>query len=123
MRRFATLRCGDPFLCLHTAFYLPRSCPLHAFDLEKRLHTAYSPCRIEFHNGGLSEWFWINCKYAESQCQEFIENQFADQPQHVYSCTNDAYYEGVHILKAYESDLTLLFGPPPALDENGMPWW
>lgn len=121
--RFATLRCGDPFLCLHAAFYLPSSCSLQAFELERRLHTFYSHCRIEFLDGGLSEWFQVNCDYAERQCQDFIENQFVDEPRHIRSFTSDAYFEGVHILKAYESDLTSFFGPPPVVDENGIPFW
>ena len=122
MKRFATLRCGDPFLCLQVAFYLPLRCPLQAVDLEKMLHTFYSRCRIAFHNGGFSEWFGINSSYAESQCQEFIENQFVDQGLHVYSFDSYAYCEGSRILKAYESDLISFFGSPPVIDENGIPW-
>ncbi|KAB8046239.1 hypothetical protein GCN78_25775 [Janthinobacterium rivuli] len=122
MLRFATLRCGDPHLFMHAAFYFPQSCSLQAFELEKRVHIAYSPIRIEFHNGGLSEWFGMNCNYAEAQCQEFIENQFDSQPRSVRSYSSFTYAIGVDILKAYESDLISHFGPVPVLDESGIPW-
>jgi len=122
MDRFAKLRCGDPFLCLQAAFYLPASCPLQASHFEKKLHALYAPSRIEFHNGGRSEWFLMDFKSAEMECQQFIENQVDDQSWLVHRFTSAAYCEGVYILKAYEEDLISFFGAPPVLDENGIPW-
>jgi hypothetical protein len=122
MARFAKLRCGDPFLCLHVAFYIPGNCPLHAIDFEKKLHALYAPLRIEFHNGGLSEWFQRDFQYLEMECEQFIENQFDDQSWLVSRFTNEAFYEGDYILKAFEDDLISYFGPPPILDEDGIPW-
>lgn len=122
MDRFAKLRCGDPFLCLHVAFYMPGSCPLQAGHFEKKFHALYEPFRIEFHNGGRSEWFEIDFRSAEIECGQFIENQFDDQSWLVSRFTDDAYFAGAYILKAYEADLISFFGPPPVLDEDGIPW-
>jgi hypothetical protein len=122
MDRFAQLRCGDPFLCLHTAFYIPRNCPLQAGYFEKRLHALYAAIRIEFHNGGFSEWFARDCQYFESECEQFIENQFEDQSWLVSGFSCDAYNSEKLIVKVYESDLIRLFGRPSVIDEDGIPW-
>lgn len=122
MRRFATLRCGDPYLCFHVAFYIPGTCPFQAFYFEKKLHALYERSRIEFHNGGRSEWFDIHFKEAEIQCEQFIENQFDQQDWFISRFSDYAYHTGTNILKAYEDDLISYFGPLPVLDEDGIPW-
>ncbi|WP_057295960.1 GIY-YIG nuclease family protein [Pelomonas sp. Root1217] len=121
MRRFATLRCGDPFLFLRVAFYLPHDCPVDAGALERRLHVAFGPSRIQFLSGGCSEWFYIEDDKAEFECQRFIENFFED-PECVRPFSDIAYVQGSQILKAYIDDLISLFGPPPVLHEDGLPY-
>lgn len=89
--RLATLRCGDPFLEMIGAFFIPASLGELGW-VEREVHRRVTGRRIRFQAhlrsvdrvpahlqediglNGLSEWFWIHMGEAESEVRNALQS-------------------------------------------------
>jgi hypothetical protein len=113
--RFKALRTADPKLGLEIAYFVPSS-----FDELSRVEAALHRNlvgRMTFHDEVPSEWFagdvkaateWIECLFAEWWGDGVVSDWFRPDLK--------------QISRVYEGDLLSIYGPPPDLDEYGIPW-
>ena len=114
--RFKALRTADPCLGLYVTYFVPSSLG-ELSRVEANIHRNLER-RITFHDDTVSEWFkgdmgaaieWIECLFAE---------WWGDSV--VYGCFRPDLRQ---VSRVYEGDLLRIYGPPPELDEYGIPWW
>ncbi|MFY8325828.1 GIY-YIG nuclease family protein [Pseudoalteromonas sp. ZZD1] len=113
IKRMKHLRTGDPGIGFQVAYFVPNSVG-KARDLEKKLHNMLGN-RVEFHDGGVSEWFPGDPRDAYF----IVESVFDELGIPITDCFDP---NGNMIVRFWEEGILSFFGPAPIVDEYGIPW-
>lgn len=116
LKRYKTLRTGDPGLFLEVAYFIP-STHGKLSHVEAYIHAHLADVRWLFHDESESEWF----RGDGQEHQIWIENwiQMAtDSDIHYYS-----YVHPEHVCRMYEADIERHYAPPAPLNAiDGFPF-
>ena len=131
--RLAKLRCGDPYLAMIGAFFIPES-KGKIKQVEKYVHSWFAEKRIRFqehirsHGGSPaytlddpdliphSEWFTMDPREAEHDVRGALQSCLAGAPISVASWFNAGSFP---CLAFYTQDmLTQMFGKPANIDDD-----
>lgn len=113
MARMVSLRTGDPGIGFQVAYYIPKSIG-KARDIEQKMHSKLGE-RIEFHEGGKSEWFHGDPRDAYWK----LELVFKELSIEI---TDDLENSEGKVVRFWEEGILTLFGPVANVDEHGIPW-
>lgn len=112
MLRVKQLRTGDPLIGLQVAYFIPYSLGKLS-EIETYIHSRLDG-RMNFHGGGLSEWF----KGEPQDAWALIDSIFHD-----IDCIVTDHFQPseAKVVRFWESDLISFYAPPPELID-GIPW-